>query len=241
MKTSDENDEHTSSNGGIETIHVVSFDLEGTLLDMTFSEKVWNEGLPRLYAEKYKMDFSEARNIVLREYARVGDERVEWYDLEYWFKRFGLSNPEGLLEAYRGFIQLFHETIDVLEKLSRKFKLIVITNSSRLFVNVLTDKIAHYFSRIFSATSDFGLLKKNPESYQRICQALNVKPWEMVHIGDRLQDDFESPRSIGVKAYLLNRTENKNLAAIKFTVKNLNEFANLLFTKFRLLIPQESS
>jgi len=53
----------------IETIHVVSFDLEGTLLDMTFSEKVWNEGLPRLYAEKYRLDFSEAKKIVLKEYA----------------------------------------------------------------------------------------------------------------------------------------------------------------------------
>ena len=63
----------------------------------------------------------------------------------------------------------------------------------------------------------------------------------MVYIGDRLQDDFESPRSIGVKAYLLNRTEDKNIAPIKFTVENLNEFANLLSTKFGLLIPQESS
>ena len=102
----------------IETIHVVSFDLEGTLLDTTFSEKVWNEGLPRLYAEKYRLDFSEAKKIVLEEYARVGDEHVERYDLEYWFKRFGLSNPEGLLEAYRGFIQLFSLVIGCLDAFS---------------------------------------------------------------------------------------------------------------------------
>ncbi|MEM3551109.1 MAG: HAD family hydrolase [Candidatus Bathyarchaeia archaeon] len=209
-------------------IRVVSFDLEGTLVDMAFSEMVWNEGLPRLYAQKVGLDFSEAKRVVLEEYMRVGEDNVEWYDIEYWFRRFGLSNPERLLEAYKGFIRLFPETVEVLKTVSRNFQLILTTNSNILFIKVLANDIAHFFNRIFSATSDFGLLKRNPETYRRICKVMGVKPCEMAHVGDRLLDDFKSPRSLGIRSYFLNRTGGDSQAPAKFTVRNLKDFANLL-------------
>ena len=60
-------------------VKIVSFDLEGTLVDMTFSDKVWNEGIPALYAQKTGLKFEEAKRIVLNEYMKVGEERIEWY------------------------------------------------------------------------------------------------------------------------------------------------------------------
>jgi putative hydrolase of the HAD superfamily len=211
-------------------ISVVSFDLEGTLVDMAFSERVWNEGLPRLYARKIGLDFSEAKRIVLEEYERIGEDNVEWYDIKYWFRRFGLSNPKRLLEAYQGFIRLFPETMEVLKILSRNFQLILTTNSNMMFIKVLAKDVAHFFNRIFSATSDFGLLKKNPETYRRICMAMGVKPWEVAHVGDRLLDDFECPRSVGIRSYLLKRSWENIQAPPDFIVRNLKDFANLLLT-----------
>lgn len=209
-------------------VSVVSFDLEGTLVDMSFSDRVWNEGLPRLYAQKTGLGFSEAKKFVLEEYTLVGENSVEWYNIEYWFKRFGLSNPKRLLKVYKGFIRLFPESIEVLETLRPSFRLILTTNSNALFIKVLANDIAHYFSNIFSATSDFGLLKRNPETYRRICKIVGVKPCEMAHVGDRLLDDYESPRSLRINAYHLDRTGGKSLAPARFTVKNLKDFARVL-------------
>lgn len=212
-------------------VKVVSFDLEGTLVDMTFSEKVWNEGVPRLYAHRANLDFEEARRIVLGEYARVGEDKIEWYDITYWFRHFGLSgDPKRLLESYRSLVHPFPESPQVLKALSTRFKLVLTTNSNPLFIRILANDLFPYLSRVFSVTSEFGLLKRNPEAYRRICLSMSINPNEMVHIGDRLIDDYESPRSIGIRAYLLNRAGEGCSAPYEFTVKSLKEFADRLLT-----------
>jgi putative hydrolase of the HAD superfamily len=210
-------------------IRIVSFDLEGTLVDMTFSDMVWNDGLPRLYALNVGLSFNEARRFILSEYAQIGEDRVEWYDIYYWFRRLGLQgNPQDLMNSYREYVHLFPDTLNVLKRLSQKFRLIIVTNSNRLFIDVLAQPIIQYFDHTFSATSDLGLLKKNPETYRRICEVINVAPSEIVHVGDRLQDDFESPREAGVNAYLLDRQNiYKNIPA-KYRVRSLYDFAELL-------------
>jgi len=208
---------------------VVSFDLEGTLVDMTFGDMVWNVGLPRLYALKKGLDFDEARRIVLGEYARVGEDRVEWYDIHYWFRLFDLSgNPQRLMDAYRGYIRLFPDVVEALERLGRRYQLIIVTNSNRLFVDVLAQPVIRYFDHVFSTTSDFGLLKKNPDAYRRVCMALGIEPSEMVHVGDRVLDDFESPRSVGVNAYFLDRQDACTCVPVQYKVRSLHELVGLL-------------
>jgi len=210
-------------------VRVVSFDLEGTLVDMAFSDMVWNEGLPRLYALKVGLSLEEAKRVVLGEYKRVGEDRVEWYDICYWFKRLGLpGNPRDLITSYAGLVRPFSDALTVLERLSRYFRLIMVTNSNRLFVEVLAQPLIRYFSRVFSTTSDFGLLKRNPEAYRMVCKAIDVGPFEMVHIGDRVQDDFESPRRAGINAYLLDRQNTCKGVPAEFRVRSLQEFAKIL-------------
>ncbi|MEM1540777.1 MAG: hypothetical protein QXJ07_05285 [Candidatus Bathyarchaeia archaeon] len=59
---------------------VVSFDLECTLVD-TFSDMVWNVGLPRLHALKKGLDFDKARRIVLSDMR--GSERIVLNDTTF--------------------------------------------------------------------------------------------------------------------------------------------------------------
>jgi len=214
-------------------VKVVSFDLEGTLVDRGFSDKVWNEGVPRLFALKNGLSFEKAKRIVMDEYARIGENRVEWYDIAYWFNRFGLSGLESLLNEYKGHIRLFPEVKEVLGELSGKFTLILATNSNRLFINALANDIMHYFRQTFSATSDFKLLKGNSEFYSRICGILKVRPEEFVHVGDRWVDDFQSPRSIGIRAYLLDRNGKMGHMGLKGSViADLRELAEIVMADF---------
>ena len=60
-------------------ITIVSFDMEGTLVESSFSNLIWETDIPRLYADRHGLGFEAARMKVLEEYGEVGEHRPEWY------------------------------------------------------------------------------------------------------------------------------------------------------------------
>ncbi|MCS7120002.1 MAG: HAD family hydrolase [Candidatus Bathyarchaeota archaeon] len=205
-------------------VEVISFDLEGTLVTLDFSESVWHQGIPMLYAQDRGLSLKEAMEIVFQEYERVGEERVEWYDIKYWFKHLNLKGDYiRVFDYYRRRVTLYPETIQVLEQFSKSYTLILATNTSREFLNVLTEKISKHFKYVFSATSDFGIVKKNVEFYRRVAEALNVNPAEIAHVGDRWEDDYIVPRMFGIQAYYLDRACSRTGEHV---VRDLIEFSS---------------
>jgi HAD superfamily hydrolase (TIGR01493 family) len=209
-------------------VKFVSFDLEGTLVDDHFSYSVWNEGIPQLYAERHGLNPQEAKKIVLREYDLVGDDRLEWYDIGYWFKRFGLGDYRNLLKRYAENVRYYPDALEALARLKTKYPLMILTNSSHEFINYLAEKISQYFHQIFSATSDLRSLKRSGEPYLRVCKFLNLDPSSVIHIGDLLEDDYKAPKRVGVKACLLDRTSKTSHEEV---VNNLVEFSERVLTR----------
>jgi len=135
----------------------MSFDLDGTITDISFVNSVWLEGIPSSYALKHDISFAEAKRSVLSEYNKIGRKRLEWYDLDYWIKKLDLDvSPEGILRSYQHRIKLFPEVPTVLKEFRNKgFRMVVVTNARREFVDLEFEKakIKHHFEHIFSATS----------------------------------------------------------------------------------------
>ena len=207
---------------------VVSFDLDGTLIDWTFSESLWYEGISKLYAQRWGLSSEEARREVTRRYDRVGMERLEWYDIKYWWKEFELGGSwTDLVEQCRSEVRAYPEVHEVLEGLHRRSKLMVITNGARELAEVEIEQtgLKHYFDRMFSATSDFGLVKKTGEFYSDILKAIGISPAEMVHVGDNWVFDYLAPRETGIRAFFLDR-DGKHSG--EFVVRNLREFSRQL-------------
>jgi len=208
---------------------LISFDLDSTLVDPTYTTFVWEIGIPRLYAGKYNTSLSEATSIVKAEYERIGDSALEWYDIKYWFEYFKLPGMwEDLLEEHMDKIHPFPEVKEVMEDLVQHYDLIVTSNAAREFVEVeiREAEIEDYFVRIFSATSDFRQVKKTPQFYEKICNIMGTKPSNAVHVGDHYEFDYVVPRSLGIEAYYLDRDGRRPKDS--FTVKDLREFANLI-------------
>lgn len=206
-------------------IKVASFDVEGTLIDHRFSDLVWERGVPEWYARKEGINFQRAKEYVKGEYDRVGEERIEWYDIGYWFQRFGLgADWKRLLRDYEHEIAVYPEVPGVLETLSKRHSLIIISNSAREFIDLQLKKNRNHFTHIFSATSDFKQVKKTTEVYSKICSILEIKPDEMVHVGDHWNFDFIAPRKLGITAFYLDRTGKEKG---KFVVKDLKEFEKI--------------
>lgn len=190
-------------------IKVISFDIEGTVVTPDFSMAVWYEGIPALYAEKNGIGFQEAKARVAEEYVKIGPLRVEWYDINYWFERFQLSDYRQLLENYKHRVSYYHDTTQILSSLAAAYTVIAVTSSTKEFLPYLLLEINQHFSRIFSSISDYGQLK-TPSFYHTVCREMNVLPGEIVHIGDNREFDFIIPRQIGINALHLDREGKVN-------------------------------
>lgn len=185
-------------------IKIVSFDLEGTLATPDFSTAVWYEGVPALYASHHQISFEEASSYVRQQYQEVGCRRKEWYDIQHWFRVFHLENYPGLLEKYRHKLTYYPDALPVLSSLSRRYRIVLATSTSREFLPYLLTGCEGYFQRVFSSISDYSRLKC-PEFYTGMCREMGVRPDEVVHIGDSWDFDFLSAREAGMKAFFLDR------------------------------------
>ena len=203
---------------------IISFDLDGTLMKPGFGDKVWLEGLPRIYAITHNLDIEEAKKQLISAYDTIGQSRREWYDLSYWIKSLDLRiTPEELLTNFIHDIEPYPDVVDVIKRLSKKYRLVISSAAMKPFITIelKTTKLDKYFSEFFSATSDTHTVKKDPYFYQMIIDRLKCQPQEIVHVGDNYEFDYLSPIKAGLHAFYLDRsTQSTN----EKTVRSLTEF-----------------
>ncbi|MDH7555633.1 MAG: HAD family hydrolase [Candidatus Methanosuratincola sp.] len=209
----------------ISRISTISFDMDGTLVTPSFANLIWLEVLPQMVSESWGIGIDEAKAQLFADYKSIGPNRMEWYDLSYWTKRYRLEiNPRRLLLEYKEAVTIYPEVIEVLEDLKGRFDLVVTSNSHRLFLDVTSEPLDKYFKRKFSTISDFGMMK-DTASYRMVCEELGIKPSEMVHVGDSLELDYTRARRAGVRAFYLDR-DRKRLG--RRFIPDLRELRNRL-------------
>jgi len=186
---------------------VISFDLDGTLVDAAFGDMVWNHGMPTEYARAYNMAFEDARSYIRGEYESVGDGDIMWYEIEHWLKRFRLDvSASYLLESYESHIALCPHAGEVIQALGDKYTLVIASNAARIFVE---KELAHTgltgsFTRIISATTDYGMIKKEEGFFRRLCNEMGVSVEDLVHVGDHPVFDHDVPAGLGIESYHIN-------------------------------------
>jgi len=186
-------------------IELVSFDAEGTLVTPDFSETIWHEAIPALYAQKKGLDLVQAKKCITEEYDKIGVHRLEWYDIEYWFSSLGLGSSEPVIRSCLSKISCYPEITEVLSSLAHEYRLVVASGTPLELLHCLLRDIKPYFVRVFSSISHYGQVK-NPDFYLRICEEMGVKPSRIIHIGDNWQFDFLNARQAGLNAFYLDRS-----------------------------------
>ncbi|MCX5858629.1 MAG: HAD family hydrolase [Proteobacteria bacterium] len=213
-------------------IKIISFDLDGTLVDFEFNELVWHQGIPEKYAEKHNLDFETARTRVRAEYDQVTDGGLSWYDIKHWFGHFGLAGThDELFERFRHSIRTFPEVKEVMEGLRRRgYEMVLTTNSAREFLTIELQEtgLAPYFSRIFSATSDFRMVKKVPEFYRQILGLLGTDEKSVIHVGDHWKFDYLAPREAGIESYFVDRKSEREPSLEEGIIQDLSELLKIL-------------
>ena len=190
-------------------ISVVSFDLDGTLVDKKFDDELWFSHIPRRVSEIEDIPLGKARRRVMAAYDEIGREDPRWFRLDYWLERFGIPEPqEEVIERLARCVTVYPDAAPCLDALrDAGFRLVLVTlarrefHISKLASPVLSDRFEH----IFSVPSDFGDVWKDASVWERVVDDLDVSPEHVIHVGDDPEFDLEQPRSIGIRAYLIDR------------------------------------
>ncbi len=214
---------------------IISFDLDGTLVDKRFDDEMWFKEVPKLYAAKHGVSFKQAYRECRAAYDAVGNYRLNWYRICYWLNRFGIRRSRKLImRDLRRFAKPYSDAAPVLRSLKRKgFRVVVVSNAAPCFLEFKLDAagLSRYVSERFSVSGRFGTVRKSKRVYARLCRVLRAKPREIVHVGDFRDFDFDQPRAAGITAFLLNRGRKhkpRSAAEKFFFVRNLKEFEKKL-------------
>lgn len=211
----------------------VSFDIDGTLIRPEFNDLIWFKEIPELYANKYGVTFEKASELTRKEYEKVGESNIEWYILQCWLDRFKLEvKEEEILQKYADRVELYEETLFVLDKLYGNFLLIASSAMPQSFLDVKLKKnnLFAYFEKTFSSVSDFGMVKKKSVFYEKVCKVLTINTQDLVHTGDHFEGDYLAARKAGVQAFFLDRS-NSHPCKNAHVVSDLLEFIHKLKEK----------
>ncbi len=110
--------------------------------------------------------------------------------------------------AEAGVWELYPEVPEVLEKLRPPFQLAVISNfDGRLRFILQHLGISKFFTHIF-VSSEVGADKPDPEIYRRALKFIDLKPNEVLHVGDDPERDWEAASAAGLSIFRLDRRKN---------------------------------
>jgi len=153
-------------------------------------------------------------------------------------KHFGPDNPK-IAEAGKNIyinakfdkINPYPETKQVLEKLKQNYKLILITEGTTQQQNKKINNldIKNYFDYIFISKE-----KEKEKDFTQTLNILNLKPEQILVIGDRIDKEIKAGNEVGMKTIRLLKGIHSSLQPKEpiekpdFTINNLTEIIQIL-------------
>lgn len=123
---------------------------------------------------------------------------------------------EDYLEALSNHNKLFNNAIEVLEYLSQKYTLHIITNgfSEVQHKKMKNSKISHFFTVVIDSEM-VGVKKPNPKIFHEALSKANAVPSNSIMIGDNLEADVYGAINIGMQAIYCNFIDAKKQLAVQ--------------------------
>jgi putative hydrolase of the HAD superfamily len=118
--------------------------------------------------------------------------------------------------------ELYPEVAGVLEQLQPRFQLAVISNfDGRLRFILQRLGISKFFADIF-ISSEIGADKPDPEIFRRALKLIDLKPNEVLHVGDDPERDWEAASAAGLSTFRLDRPKNSLRDLLKWVGRDSN-------------------
>ena len=182
--------------------HEIGLQLNSRQLDRAFTG-AWNSMPARQPIDGPREDddkdwWRQLVNLVLDETSpTLGElDRDNFFEIAY----------EHFTEA--GAWELYPEVLEVLEKLTPRFQLSVVSNfDGRLRMILEQLGVSKFFKQVF-LSSELGADKPDPEIFRRALNVIRLQANEVLHVGDDPQRDWKAGTAAGLSIFQLDRKKN---------------------------------
>lgn len=190
----------------------IFFDLDNTLIDrQAAAYDIYSEMVSDLFPEweKLSIEYETAvqRLMILDEYGTIGKDHV--------FGRFckAYQLDESLVQiltdrwvqCFGDYTRPFKESASTLEKLSKKYRLGLLTNG---YPHMQRRKVelsgCESYFEVIVVSGEHGIHKPDPRIFEIACEKMGIKPEEAYFVGDTFSTDILGAVRCGMKPIWLH-------------------------------------
>ncbi len=215
-------------------IKALIFDLDQTLVDRNTSLHRFIE----LQHEHFQDQMPDIRRSDYLSAVRLHDQngykpKQELFDKVCQTLNIKNISPDSLIRHYRdhfGFkVVLFPHTREVIEQLSLKYRLGMITNGTDLIQNRKIDAsgIRPYFQSILISESA-GVAKPDPRIFQLSLQELGLPPEQCLFVGDHPRNDIAPAHAAGMKTVWMRNDLYTLPPQADYSIDDIRELLEIL-------------
>jgi HAD superfamily hydrolase (TIGR02253 family) len=188
-------------------IKAILFDLDNTLIDfMTMKRKCCEAAIDSMIRAGLRMERKKALKILFELYDQYGIEYQTIFQrfLKYTGKKIDYKILAHGVIAYRQVKEFYLETysnvIPTLTALKKKYKLAIISDAPRIeaWLRLVSLKIDNFFSAVITV-GDVKKKKTCATPFKAALNALKVKPEEALMVGDYIDRDIKTAKSLGIR------------------------------------------
>ena len=210
-----------------ERIEDVVLDMDGTLIDLNYDNRVWNELVPQHYAAARGITVGAAREDLVGHMAEIRGS-IEFYSFDYWDSYTGLDMESIHREAtemiqYRPGVPEFLAWVKATGRRS-----IIATNAHRtsLVVKSTMIDIAADVDAVVSS-HDYGVPKEDQSFWEALAVATGMAPSRSVFIDDN-EPVLDAARSADVAQLLcVDTPDSARPARVDLRYPSFDDFRDL--------------
>jgi HAD superfamily hydrolase (TIGR01509 family) len=208
-----------------EEIKAILFDKDGVLIDSfescftSFNETLTHYRRKNIPRERYLKNYwgNKAENNLQKLFNEEKQEKIKRILDHYASRR----------EANIYLTKIYINTVPVLKKLENKYRLGIVTNTSKDLTMEILKKLnlLEYFDIV--VTGDMGTPKPAPDLILKACEGLNVTTEQAVFLGDT-EADVNAGKAARIQTLIIRSTLNKHLPKKYEDIIFIKDIADIL-------------
>ncbi len=197
-------------------IKVVAFDMDNTLIDR---QGAFVQCIRDMIEEDTKIKISDhdfdrfMEEFLILDNNGMGNKEILFnYYIEYFHLDLTWSViMDRWVDRLAGYMRLMDDAIEVLDELSKKYRLAILTNGDSVSQRGKLNTFPHLnWFEIVMVAGDHPWSKPDVRIFELLCEKMNVLPSEVVFVGDTIASDIVGAKKAGMRTIWVQRDSRLN-------------------------------